>query len=52
MLLLFQLFGPVIFSTHVYGSFAAAGTGSILMKQTLAIAYSETPQSNWDYYGT
>ena len=24
-ILLFQLFGPVLFSAHVYGSFAAAG---------------------------
>ena len=52
MLLLFQLIGPVTFSTRVYGSFAAAGAGSFLMKQKLAIAYSETPQSNWDYYRT
>jgi hypothetical protein len=31
-ILLFQLFGPVLFSAHVYGSFAAADAHSLIKR--------------------
>ena len=38
-ILLVQLFGPVLFSAHIYGSFAAAGAHSLSRPYVYSLPY-------------